>query len=29
MNYRISSMEKAGFKEFPTTSDGFLDYARR
>jgi len=27
MNYRISSMEKAGFKEFPKTTDEFLAYA--
>ncbi|HEX5959326.1 MAG TPA: extracellular solute-binding protein, partial [Hyphomicrobiaceae bacterium] len=28
MNYRISSMNKAGFKEFPTTTDAFLEYAK-
>jgi len=27
MNYRISSMEKAGFKKFPETTDAFLEYA--
>ena len=27
MNYRISSMQKAGFKEFPKTTDEFLAYA--
>ncbi len=27
MNYRISSMEKAGFKKFPDTTDAFLEYA--
>jgi multiple sugar transport system substrate-binding protein len=28
MNYRRSSMEKAGFKEFPKTTDEFLAYAK-
>jgi multiple sugar transport system substrate-binding protein len=28
MNYRKSSMEKAGFKEFPKTTDEFLAYAK-
>jgi multiple sugar transport system substrate-binding protein len=27
INYRISSMQKAGFKEFPKTTDEFLAYA--
>jgi len=28
MNYRISSMQKAGFSKFPTTTDEFLEYAK-
>ena len=28
MNYRISVMQKAGFKEFPKTTDEFLEYAK-
>jgi multiple sugar transport system substrate-binding protein len=28
MNYRKSSMEKAGFKQFPKTTDEFLAYAK-
>jgi multiple sugar transport system substrate-binding protein len=28
MNYRKSSMEKAGFKEFPTTTDAFLELCK-
>jgi multiple sugar transport system substrate-binding protein len=28
MNYRISSLNKAGFSKFPTTTAEFLDYAR-
>jgi multiple sugar transport system substrate-binding protein len=28
MNYRISSMEKAGFKEFPKTTDAFLELCK-
>jgi multiple sugar transport system substrate-binding protein len=28
MNYRISSLRKAGFSKFPTTTAEFLDYAR-
>jgi multiple sugar transport system substrate-binding protein len=28
MNYRKSSMQKAGFKEFPKTTDEFLAYAK-
>jgi multiple sugar transport system substrate-binding protein len=29
MNYRKSALEKAGLKEFPTTTDGFLDYVTK
>lgn len=28
MNYRVSVMQKAGFKEFPKTTDEFLEYAK-
>jgi multiple sugar transport system substrate-binding protein len=28
MNYRISSLKKAGFSKFPTTTDEFLEYAK-
>jgi multiple sugar transport system substrate-binding protein len=28
VNYRISSLKQAGFSSFPTTTDGFLEYAR-
>jgi multiple sugar transport system substrate-binding protein len=28
MNYRVSSMQKAGFKEFPKTTAEFLEYAK-
>ena len=28
MNYRVSVMQKAGFKEFPKTTDAFLEYAK-
>jgi multiple sugar transport system substrate-binding protein len=28
MNYRISSIEKAGFKEFPKDTDGFLELCK-
>ncbi len=28
LNYRISSMQKAGFSKFPTTTDEFLEYAK-
>jgi multiple sugar transport system substrate-binding protein len=28
MNYRISSLRKAGFSRFPSTTDEFLDYAK-
>ena len=28
MNYRISSMHKAGFQEFPKTTAEFLEYAK-
>jgi multiple sugar transport system substrate-binding protein len=28
MNYRVSQMQKAGFKEFPKTTDEFLEYAK-
>src|ERR1700731_610175 len=28
MNYRISSLKKAGFSKFPATTDEFLDYAK-
>jgi multiple sugar transport system substrate-binding protein len=28
VNYRISSLKKAGFSRFPTTTDEFLDYAK-
>jgi multiple sugar transport system substrate-binding protein len=28
MNYRISAMEKAGFKAFPKTTDEFLEYCK-
>jgi multiple sugar transport system substrate-binding protein len=28
MNYRISSMQKAGFKEFPKTTADFLEYTK-
>jgi multiple sugar transport system substrate-binding protein len=28
MNYRISSLKKAGFSRFPTTTDEFLEYAK-
>jgi len=28
LNYRISSMQKAGFSKFPATTDAFLEYAR-
>jgi multiple sugar transport system substrate-binding protein len=27
VNYRISSLKQAGFSSFPTTTDGFLEYA--
>jgi multiple sugar transport system substrate-binding protein len=28
MNYRVSASQKAGFKEFPKTTDEFLEYAK-
>ncbi|HEX6001561.1 MAG TPA: extracellular solute-binding protein [Hyphomicrobiaceae bacterium] len=28
MNYRVSALNKAGFKEFPKTTDAFLEYAK-
>jgi multiple sugar transport system substrate-binding protein len=28
MNYRISSLQKAGFSKFPATTDEFLEYAK-
>ena len=28
INYRISSLKKAGYSKFPTTTDEFLDYAK-
>jgi multiple sugar transport system substrate-binding protein len=28
MNYRKSALEKAGFKEFPNTTDAFLEYVK-
>jgi multiple sugar transport system substrate-binding protein len=28
MNYRVSVMQKAGFKEFPKTTDEFLEFAK-
>jgi multiple sugar transport system substrate-binding protein len=28
MNYRISSLQKAGMKEFPKTTDAFLEYVK-
>jgi multiple sugar transport system substrate-binding protein len=28
MNYRISSMQKAGFSKFPSTTDEFLEFAK-
>jgi multiple sugar transport system substrate-binding protein len=28
MNYRITAMQKAGFKEFPKTTDEFMEYAK-
>src|SRR6516165_8457750 len=28
INYRISSLQKAGFSEFPTTTDAFLELAK-
>ena len=28
INYRISSLKKAGYSRFPTTTDEFLDYAK-
>ncbi len=28
INYRISALNKAGFKEFPKTTDAFLEYAK-
>ncbi len=28
MNYRIAAMQKAGFKEFPKTTDAFLEYVK-